>query len=174
MSAIAVFDPHSSSNSYQISGYIKFEQPNIHTNTKVTVKLSGFPSNKKFACHIHEHGNLLEGCKSACAHFNPFQKLHGSFELYGQNRHVGDLAIPDGNLISNENGQIITKIFYDDLISLCPFSPANIIGRMVVIHEKADDGGKFRNDLSEKGKESGKTGNAGKRIACAVIGTCIS
>jgi len=174
MSAIAVFDPHSSSNQYHISGFLKFEQPNIHSQTKVIVNLSGFPPNKKFACHVHEHGNLLEGCKSACAHFNPFQKLHGSFELYGQNRHVGDLAIPHGNFMSDEHGHITTKFFYDDLISLCPFSPANIIGRMVVLHEKADDGGKYRSENTERGKESGKTGNAGKRVACSVIGTCVS
>ena len=27
--------------------------------------------------HIHEAGNLQEGCKSCCLHFNPLNKEHG-------------------------------------------------------------------------------------------------
>ena len=27
--------------------------------------------------HIHEAGNLEEGCKSCCLHFNPLNKEHG-------------------------------------------------------------------------------------------------
>ena len=69
----------------------------------------------------------------------------------------GDL----GNIIANNKG--ISKMKFDDkLIKLR--GKYSIIGRSVVIHEDEDDLGKGNN------AESLITGNAGKRIACAVIG----
>jgi Cu-Zn family superoxide dismutase len=73
-------------------------------------------------------------------------------------RHVGDL----GNLKTNSKGQS-NYTFYDDCIKLRGIK-ANIIGRGLIIHADEDDCGKGDN------AESLKTGNAGKRIACAVIG----
>ena len=106
--------------------------------------------------HIHEAGNLAEGCKSCCSHFNPTNTTHG-----GPNskiRHVGDL----GNILADKNGNCKYR-FTDHLIKLRGFK-YNIIGRSVVIHE-------FEDDLGEGGNaESLKTGNAGSRIGCAVIG----
>ena len=118
---------------------------------------------------MHEAGDLLEGCASTCSHFNPFGNSHGRKEYYDQNRHVGDLAIPNGNLVSDKNG-IVSITFCDDLISLYHSSPACILARAIVLHEKADDGGLHRNKTGQLAQESGKTGNAGSRIACAVIG----
>ena len=56
--------------------------------------------------------------------------------------------------------------FYDKLISLNLQSKCCIIGRCIVIHKDKDDLGKGANE------ESLKTGNAGKRLACGVIGLC--
>jgi Cu-Zn family superoxide dismutase len=73
-------------------------------------------------------------------------------------RHVGDL----GNIKTNNKGEA-RYTFYDNVIKL-KGTKCNIIGRGLIIHEGEDDCGKGGN------AESLKTGNAGKRIACAVIG----
>lgn len=72
-------------------------------------------------------------------------------------RHVGDL----GNILADANG-IARDTFSDNLISL--MGPNSIVGRAVVAHAFADDYGQG-GDL-----ESTKTGNAGARLACGVIG----
>lgn len=84
-----------------------------------------------------------------------FQKDHG--HPGDNNRHVGDL----GNIAFNEN-RVATIDFTDGLISL--IGPHSILGRGVVLHEKADDFGRSSHP------DSKKTGNAGGRVACGVIG----
>jgi Cu-Zn family superoxide dismutase len=72
------------------------------------------------------------------------------------------------NLVADENG-IVNYTYEDDLIDLFP-TIFSVLGRAVVLHEKADDLGRYRDDNTHQGKESAVTGNAGARIACAVIG----
>lgn len=168
MYAITIFDPNSSFNSFALSGFIRFQQEHPNDLVFVQIHLENFKPNKKFACHIHEYGDLTHGCQSACNHFNPYGRKHGSYKLHGPDRHIGDIAIPNGNLESDKNG-CVNISFYDDLISLFACD-RNIIGRMIVIHENEDDGGKFRHLNTKKGIESGKTGNAGDRKSCAIIG----
>jgi Cu-Zn family superoxide dismutase len=74
------------------------------------------------------------------------------------NRHVGDL----GNLQPDTNGVAHYRMA-DNLIKLRG-SKANIIGRGLIIHADEDDCGKGGNEASLA------NGNAGKRIACAIIG----
>ena len=106
--------------------------------------------------HIHEAGNLEDGCKSCCSHFNPLKKTHGG--ITGPERHLGDL----GNIEVDNKGVCNTTII-DKHLQLRGYK-YNIIGRSIVVHEKEDDLGKGGN------KESKKTGNAGSRIGCGVIG----
>lgn len=165
MNAIAFFDPYASSNSAKLEGQVTFHQCSIKDYVIVHISLKNFKPNSVHAIHVHEEGDLSKGCISLCAHFNPHNKLHGSYELYGQDRHVGDLKV--GNIVADKNG-IIDITFVDDLIDL--YSYESIIGRSIVIHEKMDDLGRYRYDNDKRGKESAITGNAGGRIACAIIG----
>jgi Cu-Zn family superoxide dismutase len=136
-----------------VSGAVKFiEEGN---KVKVDLDIKGLKPNFEHGFHVHQAGDLSEGCTSACAHFNPFNATHGGPE--SKVRHVGDL----GNIKTDKNGKAKYS-FYDPMIKLR--GKCNIIGRMIVIHDKTDDLGKGGD------AESLKTGNAGKRIACAVIG----
>tara|TARA_B100000085_G_C18236753_1_gene388219 strand:- start:106 stop:582 length:477 start_codon:yes stop_codon:yes gene_type:complete len=137
-----------------IKGYVLFKEDFKNKTVIVKVEIENIPKGKH-GIHIHETGDLRMGCKSLCAHYNPHGKVHGGRD--DKIRHVGDL----GNVLANKNKKVSTT-FSDKLIKLR--GKYSIIGRSVVIHEDEDDLGKGGD------KESLITGNAGKRIACGVIG----
>ena len=139
-----------------IKGSIYFTEHSNLNDVTIDINLNGLSPNSQLGFHIHEAGDLSDGCTSACAHFNPFKTVHGGKD--SAIRHVGDL----GNITTDAAGNCKMK-FRDHLIKLRGYTQ-NIIGRSIVIHEKKDDLGNGGDE------ESLKTGNAGKRIACAVIG----
>lgn len=147
MKAIAVFQN-------KLTGYVRFHQKD--NGISVSGHIIGLKPNSEHAIHIHEYGDLSDGCTSACAHFNPFGKNHGGRN--DKDRHVGDL----GNITTDKNGESRFK-FNDNIISL-KNNKRNILGRSVIIHEDIDDLGKGGH------KDSLTTGHAGKRLDCAVIG----
>ncbi|KAL6429224.1 hypothetical protein ACFW04_008145 [Cataglyphis niger] len=105
--------------------------------------------------HVHEKGDLSDGCTSAGAHFNPENMTHGGPD--DTVRHVGDL----GNVQANSEGEATVNIT-DKIISLS--GPNNILGRAIVVHSGEDDLGKGNHTLSST------TGNAGDRWACGIVG----
>lgn len=153
--AIACFIPENNSE-FKIKGTVKFIQE--EDIVRIEIDLSGLTPNHNHGFHIHEAGDLSEKCKSACAHFNPYNKNHGCPKK--EDRHVGDL----GNLQTDQDGNVKTSMT-DNLIKLS--GEANILGRALIIHRDTDDCGNGQGELKEK---SLITGNSGDRIACAVIG----
>lgn len=151
--AIAVF-PKNENRNGGISGSVLFIEEGQHV--KIDINLTGLKPNSEHGFHVHAAGDLTDNCNSMCAHFNPYNMPHGCPGM--KKRHVGDL----GNIKTDKYG-CAKYSFYDNVIQLRG-TKRNILGRGLIIHENKDDCGQGNNI------ESLKTGNAGKRIACAVIG----
>jgi len=136
-------------------GSVSFEQESSHGAVTVTGELHGLDGSSLHGFHVHTLGDATNGCLSSGSHFNPYSTTHGAPE--DSERHVGDL----GNIAADQNGVARVQI-KDKLISLN--GGLSVVGRTVVLHAGADDLGRGGDD------ESLKTGNAGGRIACGVIG----
>ncbi|KAF8507511.1 superoxide dismutase [Hysterangium stoloniferum] len=138
-----------------VQGTVYFSQDSPKGTVTITGSLKNVAPNANRGFHIHELGDATDGCTSSGSHYNPDGKTHGSPQ--SSTRHTGDL----GNVRSNSSGVVALDIS-DSKISLN--GQYSIIGRTVVIHDGTDDLGKGEND------DSLKTGNAGGRAGCAVIG----
>ncbi|XP_051972135.1 superoxide dismutase [Cu-Zn]-like [Xyrauchen texanus] len=138
----------------EVTGTVYFDQADDKAPVKVSGEITGLTEGKH-GFHVHAFGDNTNGCISAGPHYNPHNKNHGGPE--DEERHVGDL----GNVRAGNDG--VAKIDIVDK-QLTLHGQLSIIGRTMVIHEKEDDCGKGGNE------ESLKTGNAGGRLACGVIG----
>lgn len=124
-----------------ISGNVKFYQ--TANGVLVYAIVSGLPGGNSFhGFHIHEgekcSGNAEDPFADAKSHYNPNNAAHPN--------HAGDLPP-----LINNNGFALS-IFITDR-----FTVKDIIGRTIIIHEKADD---FTTQPS---------GSSGKKIACGKI-----
>jgi hypothetical protein len=102
------------------------------------------------ARRVYDHGIMLTRYS-----VNPHNKTHGAPE--DEERHVGDL----GNFKTDGQGNAQGSTT-DKLIKL--IGSESVIGRTIVVHAGTDDLGRGGHE------ESKKTGNAGPRPACGVIG----
>jgi Cu-Zn family superoxide dismutase len=102
--------------------------------------------------HIHEFGDMSNGCESMGGHYNPDGVDHGDLEQ----GHVGDL----GNIMADKDG---TASFSIESNRVDLIGDRSVVGRGLVVHADPDDLGKGGDE------ESLKTGNAGDRLACGVI-----
>ncbi|KAJ1303130.1 hypothetical protein OPQ81_011330 [Rhizoctonia solani] len=138
-----------------VTGVIHFSQSSPTGPVFITGELRNLDRNAERGFHIHEFGDETDGCMSSGSHYNPFGVIHGGPK--DLKRHVGDL----GNIRSDSHG--VAKLdFSDNVISL--IGPLSIVGRTVLVHTGTDDLGRGDNE------DSLKTGNAGGRAACGIIG----
>lgn len=136
-----------------VKGTVTFLQPSQTDTVAVHYNISGNDPNALRGFHVHELGDLQDGCSSAGSHYNPLNRQHGGPN--SENRHMGDL----GNVKTDEDGNAI-GIINDSQLTL--FGVHSIVGRSIVIHSGEDDLGQFDG-------ESKITGNSGSRNACGTI-----
>ncbi|KAL4907558.1 superoxide dismutase [Aspergillus multicolor] len=139
----------------KVSGTVTFEQADENSQTTVSWDITGNDANAERGFHIHQFGDNTNGCTSAGPHFNPFGKTHGAPE--DEVRHVGDLGNFKTDVEGNAKGSKTDK-----LVKL--IGSESVLGRTLVVHAGTDDLGRGDSE------ESKKTGNAGARPACGVIG----
>lgn len=103
--------------------------------------------------HIHECGDISNGCDSVGEHFNPNNSPHGDPENDLSERHLGDL----GNILVDTTGRATFRRI-DKFLKI-----PEIIGRSFIITNDPDDLGRGNNP------ESKINGNSGIRLACGII-----
>ena len=117
----------------------------------IRIEVSGLPAGQWVAFHVHETGecDAATDHESAGGHFNPGDREHGFQSAEGP--HAGDMA----NQFVGEDGVLRAEV-YNAFVTLDE-SETGIVGRALMIHAGADD------------YESQPSGDAGDRLACAVI-----
>ena len=134
----------------QAKGTVTFTPTDDANKVKVQVHLSQLKPGGVHGLHVHEKGDCsAPDASSAGGHFNPTGKSHGG--RTADERHAGDL----GNVEASSAGKVSATFDVDD-ISVSD-GQQGIIGKSVILHEKADD------------LKTQPSGDSGSRIACAVI-----
>jgi superoxide dismutase, Cu-Zn family len=148
--AVAVLRP---TEGNKVRGIVTFTE--VADGVRVDAHITGLTPGKH-GFHVHEFGDCSSADGSAAEasaagdHFNPAKNPHGAPDSAA--RHEGDM----GNIEADASGA--AKLNYVDHSLSLHDGEESIIGRSVIVHEKADD------------LKSQPSGDAGARIACGVIG----
>lgn len=115
-------------------------------------QISGLKPNSEHGFHIHEKGDCSapDGA-SAGGHFNPGKEDHGS--VAAAPHHGGDMP----NIKADAQGNATVDAPVSTNVNIGKADDFDIIGRGLIVHADADD------------YKTQPTGNAGARLACAVI-----
>jgi len=142
-------------NMNEVKGVVCFSQQPKGL-IRITVQLEGVPPGKH-GMHIHQFGDISgTACAATGPHYNPRGSTHGGPPRSSE-RHPGDF----GNLRADSSGMVKSDF------SIRGLRLEDVVGRSIVLHSGEDDLG---TGTGARREESLKTGNSGRRLACAVIG----
>ncbi len=114
--------------------------------------ISGLKPGSEHGFHIHEKGDCsAPDGSSAGGHFNPGNAEHGSIDAPAH--HGGDMP----NIVADAQGNAHVDGPVSSNVNAGKGDGFDIIGRGLIVHADPDD------------YHSQPTGNAGARLACAVI-----
>ena len=128
-------------------GTVTFTQDGDEVRVRASV--SGLKPGAEHGFHVHEKGDCSSGDgMSAGGHFNPAGNPHGAQR---GDHHAGDMP----NLVADAYGNATASF---ELKGVAVGSgAADLVGKGLIVHRDPDD---YRTQ---------PTGNAGPRLACAVI-----
>lgn len=116
----------------------------------VSGEVRGLRPNAEHGFHVHEKGDCSSGDgMSAGGHFNPMGRPHGRHGMGSP--HAGDLQ----SLQSDASG--VARFSFESSHISVGSGAADVVGKGLIVHRDPDD------YLSQP------AGNAGPRLACAVI-----
>ena len=122
----------------------------VGDKVRVHAVVTGLKPGQEHGFHVHEVGDCGSGDgMSAKGHFNPYGKPHAHPST--AERHAGDM--PALKADANGRAELTVEL---DVITVAA-GPASVVGRGLIVHAQPDD---YRTQ---------PTGNAGARLACAVI-----
>lgn len=130
------------------SGSVSF----VQTGAQVLVsgEIRGLKPNAEHGFHVHEKGDCSSGDGlSTGGHFNPGGAPHGNHGI-GMH-HAGDLR----SLKADGNG--VARFSFESTSIAVGSGVTDIVGKGLIVHRDPDD------------YTTQPTGNAGPRLACAVI-----
>ena len=118
---------------------------------RVEANIRGLKPDAEHGFHVHEKGDCGSGDgMSAGGHFNPGGVPHGNYHAGGP-MHVGDMP----NLRADGEGN--ARATFETTGMTVGAGAADIVGKGLIVHRDPDD------------YKSQPAGNAGPRLACAVI-----
>ncbi len=133
-----------------VKGAIRFSV--VDGQLRATGDISGLKPDSEHGFHIHEKGDCsAPDGTSAGGHFNPGSSEHGSIDATAH--HGGDM--PNIKADAQGNARIDGPVASN--VNVGKGDAFDIVGRGLIVHADPDD------------YKTQPTGNAGARLACAVI-----